>query len=368
MNNIGNFQIAPFKNDLISTAIIGGGKISEQHLLSLNKLQKVNIVAICDLSPALSKFTAKRFDIPHYYTDYSKMLRDCEIDVVHVLTPPATHDQIVRDCLDSGCHVIVEKPIAISNEKFRNLYDYAVSKKLRLIENHNYRFNEPILQLEHAVKKGQIGTVKEVEVRMVLNIAESGRYADMNLPHPSHRLPAGILHEFITHMVYLTLNFIPESSSESKNIVYAAWNNHSGNPLFKYDDLDAVILFDDVHARIRFSCHQSPDCFSIKIRGTEGKGRSELFHPICQVSRQRSVGQHLTPLMNSLSAARTIRRAGYGSLWKKIQNRGAYEGLARFLEQTYNSFFTGDHPPVSFQQMDETSSLIDALLAQEKSK
>jgi predicted dehydrogenase len=79
------------------------------------------------------------------------MIKQTKADVVHVLTPPATHDRIVRDCLARGCHVIVEKPIALSNSGFQDLWKLAVSKNVRLIENHNYRFNGPIQQLEKAI-------------------------------------------------------------------------------------------------------------------------------------------------------------------------------------------------------------------------
>src|SRR5690606_20316135 len=108
----------------------------------------------------------------------------------------------------------------------------------RLIENHNYRFNRPWLAIERAVASGQLGDVREVEVRLCLPLrGPGGRYADANLPHPSHRLPAGVLHEFITHLCYLALRFVPEPIDH----VRAVWSNHGGGPLFRYDDLDAIV-------------------------------------------------------------------------------------------------------------------------------
>ncbi|MBI9099197.1 MAG: Gfo/Idh/MocA family oxidoreductase [Spirochaetaceae bacterium] len=350
----------------ISVMIIGGGKISEQHLIALSVLKDITVTGICDLSPALSQFTAERFGIANWFTDYKSMLSECDAKVVHVLTPPATHKRIVKDCLESGRHVIVEKPIATSNKEFRELYDFALSKGLHLIENHNYRFNRPIVDLENAVREGKIGAVKEIEVRLLLNIG-GGRYADSNLPHASHQLPAGVIHEFITHLAYLLLNFLPETDVDNFDKVRAAWQNHTGGSLFKYDDLDAFILSKDVHSRLRFSCHQWPDGFHVKICGTEGTAEAELFHPICHITTKRSIGQHLTPLFNSIDKAKAIRRAGFRSLWNKIRNKGAYEGLGKFLELTYKSFLNGEEPPVSFQQMDEASRLIDSLLLKENS-
>lgn len=365
MNQLTGKTLHTSNKDCLSIALVGGGVISEQHLQTLRGIQGVNVAGVCDLSPALAQFTADRFAVPNWFTDYREMIEQDDIDVVHVLTPPATHNSIVRDCLDSGKHVIVEKPIALSHMAFCELWEYATIRNLQLIENHNYRFNEPIQQLERAIRSGQIGTVEEIEVRIIVNIRGSGRYADENLPHPSHQLPAGIIHEFITHFAYMLLNFMPPGSIDNIDTIRAAWRNHGGGNLFKYDDLDATILAGATHGRLRFSCHQWPDSFSVQIRGSNGVATAELFHPACQVIRRRTVGQHLTPLVNSLTGARTMAQSGFGSIWRKIRNQGAYEGLSRFLELTYDSLRSNKELPVTYQQMDETSRLVDALLATE---
>src|SRR5207248_11360376 len=176
-------------------------------------------------------------------------------DVVHVLTPPHTHERLVTEALNARAHVIVEKPVAPSNAQFRRLWELAQSRDRRLIEDQNYRFNEPVRQIERLVRAGELGDVREVEVRMALAIRKKGsRYADENLPHPSHNLPAGVLHEFVTHLCYLALRFLP-----SWDRVAAAWSNHGDDTLFKYDDLDALVVGGPIHGRIRFSCHTAPD-------------------------------------------------------------------------------------------------------------
>jgi predicted dehydrogenase len=343
----------------LTTAIIGGGKISEQHLGTLNNLEGVEVSGICDLSPALARFTAERFGVSEWFTDYQKMLTQVKADVIHVLTPPATHDRLVRDCLAAGKHVIIEKPVALSHEGFRSLWDLAASRGLRLVENHNYRFNE------QAVAAGRMGRVEEVEVRISLNIRGGGRYADENLPHPSHQLPAGIIHEFITHLAYLFLHFLPGGYETKIDSVRACWRNHGGGDLFKVDDLDAVILADTTHGRLRFTSRQWPDSFAVQVRCSDGTATAELFHPLCQVTTRQAVGQHLTPMVNAFSGARTLMGSGFGSIWRKIRNRGAYDGLSRFLELTYAALRTGEEPPVAYRQMDSTTRLVDRLLAEE---
>jgi hypothetical protein len=103
----------------------------------------------------------------------------------------------------------------------------------------------------------------------------------------------------------------------------------------------------------------------VQVRGSDGMATAELFHPTCRVTHRRSMGQHLTPLVNSLSNAQTMVRSGFGSIWQKIRNRSAYEGLSRFLKLTYEALSTGQEPPVGYRQMDAASRLVDALLAPE---
>ena len=131
---------------------------------------------------------------------------------------------------------------------------------------------------------------------MVLDVfQEASRFTDQNLPHPSHKMPAGIIHEFITHLSYLTLRFMP-----SWDRLVAAWRKQSDHALFKFDDLDALLLSDKVHGRIRFSAHTAPDTFTVTVRGTKGWAETDLFQPHVRTSLQMPVGKQLNPLANQL--------------------------------------------------------------------
>lgn len=345
----------------ILSAVVGCGKISEQHLLALKRIANVAITSLCDQSSALARFSAQRFGLDGWHADLDEMLDACQPDVVHVLTPPATHEAVTRACITAGAHVIVEKPVSLSNPEFRHTWECAQQHGVRLIENHNYRFNRPVAWLEQTVASGALGRVEEVEVRMALRIRDGGRYADQNAPHPSHKLPAGVIHEFISHLCYLALQFFP-TDPES---IQAAWRNLGADRLFKYDDLDAVVRFPTGTARLRFTCQHWPDEFSITARGTAGQAYVELFYPTCRLTRRRGGSQHLVPALNSLVAAKASLSSGIAGLWNKMAGRTAYEGLERFLQETYLALADGTEPPVSYSDMDRTSRLIDALLSPE---
>jgi len=348
---------------ILRAAVIGTGKISEEHLRFLSSDPGVELAAVCDLSPSLAQYAASRFKVAAAFSDSVRMLQEARPDVVHVLTPPHTHLALVSDALNAGAHVVVEKPVAPTNAKFRELWQLAESRGRKIVEDHNYRFNEPILAIEELVAGGELGDVREVDVRMALPIRKSGgRYADENLPHPSHNLPAGVIHEFITHLCYLALRFLPPGEGWR---VAAAWSKHGVEALFKYDDLDALVISGPVHARIRFTSHCGPDCFAVTVRGTRGWAETDLFQPHLRLVIPRKGGQQLSPLVNQLLNGANLMGASVRGFRNKVMQKTPYEGLRTFLVRTYAALREDKEPPVNYDDMDRASRLVDALLEEQ---
>jgi predicted dehydrogenase len=353
-----NSAITSALKGAVRVAVIGAGKISEEHLKFLSGRKGIELAAICELSEVLGNFTAERFSVASSHSDYRKMLDELRPQVVHVLTPAHTHMKIVSDSLEAGAHVIVEKPIAPTHSEFLQLWRIAEKNNRRLIEDHNYRFNDQILTLEKMVALGRLGTIREVEVRLALPIrSPGGRYADENLPHPSHKMPAGVLHEFVTHLAYLLQRFMPNFQQ-----VRAAWSNIGGGTLFKYDDLDALVIGNGIHGRLRFSAHTGPDCFSVIVRGSRAWAETDLFHPFLRITEPRGVGQQLSPLANQISNGFEMIRSSIRGFRNKVLQRGPLHGLHRFLEKTYHALERNVEAPVTFDDMDAASRLVDALL------
>lgn len=342
----------------LSAAVIGTGKISEEHLRFLGTDPRVRLAAVCDLSPSLAQYAVDRFGAGRAFSDASKMLEEARPDVVHVLTPPHTHARLVTDALNAGAHVVVEKPVAPSHAEFAQLWSLAQSRGRRIVEDHNYRFNEPVLEIERLVSAGALGDIREVDVRMCLAIRKpGGRYMDSSLPHPSHKLPAGVIHEFISHLSYLALRFLP-----SIDRVRAAWSKHGDDTVFKYDDLDALVIGGAVHARLRFTSHSAPDCFTLTVRGNKGWAETDLFQPHVRTVVPRRGGAQLSPLVNQWVNGTTLIKASVRGFSNKILQKTPYEGLRTFLDKTYDALRSGSEPPVNFSDMDRASRLIEALL------
>lgn len=108
---------------MIRIAAIGHGDIAQRlHFVDLNELgERAQLVAIAGRDESSLERTARRFDVPSWFTDTDKMLESEDIDAVLVLTPPGSHGLLARKAIEAGKHVLVEKPLAMTLDEATEL-------------------------------------------------------------------------------------------------------------------------------------------------------------------------------------------------------------------------------------------------------
>ena len=148
----------------VRVAVVGLGAIGFEHLLRLRVRPWVEIVGVCDLSATLARAVAERFETGPAYTDTARLLEETRPDVVHVLTPPASHGALVQQSLAAGAHVLVEKPIAPTWDEYVAMRDAARRHGRLLCEDYNTRFAPAALGARVAWQAGRIGDVVSVDV------------------------------------------------------------------------------------------------------------------------------------------------------------------------------------------------------------
>ncbi len=363
------------KQGPLRAAVVGSGGISKEHLTYLSGRsaagdhvdQRIDLAAVCDLSPVAARYGAEQFGAGAAYTDIKEMLSEEPLDVVHILTPPSTHLALATMCLEAGSHVICEKPITATTEDLATLLDTAGRCDRLIMESHNYRFNDGYLEIKQLVDSGRLGRVTDVEVRIALPVTDpAGRFGDANLPSPIHQMPAGVLHDFTTHFAYLLLGMAPDVEFSR---IAAAWSNHDDNEMFRFDDLDALLIGDGsdgpLHARLRFDARSGPDTFSLTVRGTAGWTQTDFFQPYLRTVVPRSGGAQLSPIINHVANGLDLIRDGIGNFGKKLLQNTPYHGLHRMLDEAYVAIAEGRPLPVSPDDMMAASQLVDRLLSDE---
>jgi UDP-N-acetyl-2-amino-2-deoxyglucuronate dehydrogenase len=142
-------------------AIIGCGRIAGNHVTAAvdNGLQVIgladllpeNIKKMQELLPENLREQAKG------YSDFEEMLATEKPDLVAIATESGNHAAIAMKCLEAGCHLIVEKPIALSLADADAMIEAAAARDLVLCACHQNRFNKSVQKLREAVEAGRFG-------------------------------------------------------------------------------------------------------------------------------------------------------------------------------------------------------------------
>ena len=146
----------------IKAGIIGTGFIGKAHIESLRRLGYVEVVAFSYHNAELAQQKAKLLSIDKAYGDYHDLLKDSEIEVVHICTPNNLHYTIAKEALEAGKHVICEKPLAMNSSEAEDLIKIARQKNLVNAVHFNIRFYPLIHQAKAMVGKGDLGTILAV--------------------------------------------------------------------------------------------------------------------------------------------------------------------------------------------------------------
>lgn len=139
--------------------LIGCGRISPNHIEAA-KNNNLEIVAICDIVRENMEDKILKHNLPDTvkkYEDYHEMLKKEHPDLVAICTESGKHAAIAIDCIEEGCNVIIEKPIALSLEDADEIISRAKSKGVKVCANHQNRFNKSIQKIRDAHDKRRFG-------------------------------------------------------------------------------------------------------------------------------------------------------------------------------------------------------------------
>ena len=203
----------------LKAGIIGcGGIANAKHMPALAKLRdKVEVAAFCDIVPerarrALAQYGAEGAKA---YVDYTEMLACGDIDIVYVCTPNNAHAAIAVDALDSGKHVLCEKPMAASSADAKKMLDAARRSGKKLTVGYQNRFRQDSQLLYQACRNGDLGEMYFAKAHALRRRAVPtwGVFMD------KEKQGGGPLYDIGTHALDLTLwmldNYRPKSVTGS---------------------------------------------------------------------------------------------------------------------------------------------------------
>ena len=131
------------------------------------------IHALASQNPQKAEAIAKEYNIPHLYTQYESVLNDQQVDAVYIPLPNHLHRQWTIRALESGKHVLCEKPLACNAAEAIEMAQTASGKGLHLMEALMYRFHPRSKAIHRVVSRGEIGVPRLVRVSFCFHMEEN---------------------------------------------------------------------------------------------------------------------------------------------------------------------------------------------------
>jgi len=163
----------------IRTAVIGIGNMGTAHATCLfeGRIDGMELAAVCDVSPARLEECSKRFPGVPQFADWHVLLASGLIDAVIVAVPHPMHALIATAVLETGLHVLTEKPMDVSVSKGKKLIEAAKKTDRVFAIMFNQRTNPLFRRAREIVKSGELGELKR-SVWIITNWYRSQRYYD----------------------------------------------------------------------------------------------------------------------------------------------------------------------------------------------
>ncbi|HEY3396202.1 MAG TPA: Gfo/Idh/MocA family oxidoreductase [Armatimonadota bacterium] len=157
----------PTAKKQIGCALIGYGgafNMGRLHGTQINDVPGMKITAVCDADAKRLPIAAQDFPGIETYTDVKELLKSPNVDLCVIILPHNMHAPVALQCLRSGKHVVLEKPMCITTAEAKSMIDAATKAGVTLTVFHNRRLDGDFKTLKHAIEKGLLGQVFSIEM------------------------------------------------------------------------------------------------------------------------------------------------------------------------------------------------------------
>ena len=299
-------------------AIIGCGHIAQRHAHLASRYGE--LVAVCDSNEERAREMGLSFGAS-VYTDSGLMLRREKIDIACICSPNGWHDVHSIEALNSGAHVLCEKPMALTVEKGKAMLDRAnaTGKKLFVVKQN--RFNPPVALLKNMLLKGELGKILGFQVNCFWN-RDNSYY--QNPWKGTLQWDGGTLFTQFSHFIDLIHWFFGDLG---KAIGYRENTLHQG--VIEFEDQGAVLL--EMESGVKGTLHYSINAHKKNMEGSctvfGDQGTCKIGGPYLNRIDHFEVEHRTTPLLEPAPGPNQ-----YGTYEGSMSNHDkVYEQLIREL-------------------------------------
>jgi predicted dehydrogenase len=189
----------------MKASIVGCGLNSDYHINFAKDYPGLDIIGVVDQNIDRAKMCAAAQSIPAAFSSIKDLVEHQKPDVIHIVTPPLTHFSLAKQAIQSGCHVLIEKPMTLNPKDAKILFDLADKHGVMLCTMHNHFFDPCMLKARELIKSGKAGKIINIESYYGLNtkIDAFRKYPAPNILPWIYSLPGGVFHDFMAHPLYV---------------------------------------------------------------------------------------------------------------------------------------------------------------------
>lgn len=329
----------------MKVGIIGSGHIASVHGPIILKQPNTQIVGIADKDISRAKAAANELKIAQFYLDAKVMIEEQKPDIVHVLTPPQYHAELSIMAMNQGCHVLVEKPMALSMDDAQKMVQVSKEKNVRLCVNHNMVFENVVHSAMELVSQGTIGEIVSVEACYQFNarrypaILENGA----EYCHWSYQMNGGPLQDLIPHPASLVFEFIPDITE-----IQFIGHNRGVLPKSWQDEIRVLVNSSSVIGYISISLSEKPDIILFTMKGTKGIIQADLFNDIVTLRKKSSLPRAVSRGLSGFQLSTQYLKGFLRNIFRFIRGRvDKSNGVEPLISKLYESIRNGDESPIS---------------------
>jgi predicted dehydrogenase len=347
-----NLRVKANVKSVVRLGVVGYGFIAQKHIQAYQRVAHPRVVlsAVCDRNAEVEKLVKAKFGSARFYSDLDAMLESEALDLIHISTPPLTHEPLSVKCMEKGYSVVVEKPMATDVEGADRMIKVMRETGVRLYVLHTSLFNPAFLRLTSIISRGEIGKVFGVDVNY---FGSSEEYFIVNPNHWSHKLPGGAFCESLPHPLYLLHSILPELEVQS---VFA----QKIGPLkhVKIDDLCVLLKGDGVSATLRMGWISPRNMGILRVYGTKAILDCDI-HGLTVTKHGRALASPLTVGSDNIRSSFSLFKDTIFGFFKWMG--GWHGGYQAFIPKIVQNLAGNGSSPVSVEDGREVVRLIEGI-------
>ncbi len=187
-------------SEKIKFAVVGCGHIGKRHAEMISRNEDSELVALVDVKEK-DKLGLENFHVPFFSSLEDLLKSDLEIDVINIASPNGFHAEQGMKVLESGRHLVIEKPMSLTKKDSEALIFKGLQKHRQVFCVMQNRYSPPSVWLKELLESGKLGKIFMVQINCYWN--RDNRYYKPESWHGKKDLDGGTLFTQFSHFIDL---------------------------------------------------------------------------------------------------------------------------------------------------------------------